>query len=199
MTSLNVLFPSDTKLLKEQVQNKIQDVTVCKGQYKTRIPENEPRPFPSSDVIISCTFPCKHFWQSGRYHSFLSCPKARVTHTSVQLSDSLLFVHVCFSLQSYGWVSPSEKVGLIVITLHSCSPDDAPLHSSEKGTGLKTKGKWWCTSIQGMCNKINVQCQTTLESVQVLYGDLKPCLLRSIYRLFCPNTNGHCLVSQSLS
>lgn len=31
------------------------------------MPEHEPHPFPGSDVI-SCLFPCKQFWQSGRYH-----------------------------------------------------------------------------------------------------------------------------------
>lgn len=82
-------------------------------------------------------------------------PEATVTHTSIRFYISLLFAHVLFSLKSYGWVSPSEKVGLIIITLYSCSSDDSPQHSSEVGaSGLKTKEKWWCRGIQGMCNKV---------------------------------------------
>ncbi len=75
-------------------------------------------------------------------------PEATVTHTSIHFSVSLLFAHVCFSLQPYGWVSPSEKVGLIITTSHTCSPDDSPQHCGERGaSGLKTKEKWWCTKV----------------------------------------------------
>lgn len=44
-------------------------------------------------------------------------PGATVTHTSVHSHISPRFAHVWFLLKSYGRVSPSEKVGLIIITI----------------------------------------------------------------------------------
>lgn len=55
-------------------------------------------------------------------------PEATVTHNSAHFNISLLFAQACFLLQSRGLALPSEKVGHIITTLHSFSPDDSPKH-----------------------------------------------------------------------
>lgn len=87
---------------------KLKQFSVCKGQRDSTMPQHEPRPFPSSNVI-SCMFPYKQSWQSGwpRCHSLFS-PQSNSDAQRRSLPHcppvcSRLFFGF-FSWKSYGWV-----------------------------------------------------------------------------------------------
>lgn len=100
------------------------------------------------------------------------CPEAAVTHTSVHFNISLLFAHVCFSLRPMDWVSPSENrphhhhVALLLTRWVTSALE------WKSASGLKTKVKWWCRSIRGMCNKITESGATLHEEVFSKSGHL---------------------------
>lgn len=141
---------------------KLKQFSVCKGQCDSTMPQREPRPFPSSNVI-SCMFPYKQSWQSGwpRCHSLFS-PRSNSDAQRRSLPhfppvcSRLFFFSIFFfcSWKPYGF-SPSEETGLIIITSRSCSQDDSPQCASEVGAWeSKTNATRWCGGIRGMCNKV---------------------------------------------
>lgn len=139
---------------------KLKQFSVCKGRRDSTMPQHEPRPFPSSDVI-SCMFPHKQSWQSGwpRCHS-LSSPRSNSDARRRSLPHfppvcSRLFFLFFFPENPTAGFSPSEEAGLIVITSRSCSQDDSPQRASEVGAWeSKTNETRWCGGIRGMCDKV---------------------------------------------
>lgn len=129
---LNVLYPNDTELLKVK-KNKSKSSVFVKERVTNRVLT---APFPKLSKMSSAVcFPINS--DDSQVDLTRSLPWSSSDAPSIHYNISLWSAHVCFSLMPYGWVSTSEKVGLIVTILHSCSPDDSPQCTSEGGRGQK--------------------------------------------------------------